>query len=121
VRGHPNQAKSRPGSGSISNSELPTPYCDQRPHRFNQSERPRPLQEAIGRSESTCYGETEDEPWASIFKGVRDEHRRDGEKAEASQNIHCRMPAFRKSMHLGSGHTGDNLGGPRLTLGRLHP
>jgi hypothetical protein len=49
---------------------LPSPKRDDCPNRLYQSERPRSLQEAVGRAQTTRHSKSEDEPRAAVLQGV---------------------------------------------------
>ena len=62
-----------------------------RPDRFDQTERPRALQEAIGRGQNAGAGEAENEQSITLLEGVADDHRRDREQAKNAERIHVRI------------------------------
>ena len=69
-------------------SRLPAPECDNRPNGLNYAERPRPLKEAIRRTECARSREPKYQPGAPIFQCVTDEHGGDGKQAEGGKCVH---------------------------------
>ena len=66
----------------------PASQSHKRPDRLYHSERPRSLQEAVGRTERTRRSECEHKPMAAILQGVADQHGGDGKQAKGSQGVH---------------------------------
>ena len=84
VCGEHHGADRRPTADGITSSRKASPASQghKRPYRFDHSERPRALQEAIDRTERTRRSERQHEPMAAILQGVADKHRGHGEQAE---------------------------------------
>ena len=74
----------------------PAPQGHKRPDGLDYSERPRALQEAVGRTKPTCASERQHVPIAAILQGVADQRGGDGEQAKGSQSVHGQSyPALR--------------------------
>ena len=74
----------------------PASQGHKRPDGLYHSERPRSLQEAVGRTERTRRSECEHKPMAAILQGVADEHCGDGKQSKGSQGVHGQSyPAHR--------------------------
>ena len=58
------------------------------PYRFNHAERPCSLQKTICAGKRARPGEGQDEPRASIFQRVKDEHQRNGDEPKRRQQVH---------------------------------
>src|SRR5260370_32497995 len=67
---------------------LPPPQRDDRTDRLQQSERPRALEDPVGRSAHTARGERQGEPPAALLEGVAHQHRRYGEQPKQREPIH---------------------------------
>src|SRR5271155_2860180 len=66
----------------------PAPECDDPPDQLDDPERPRALQEAVGRPQPAGDGEGQHEPAAAVLEPIGDEHRCDSEEAEGRQAVH---------------------------------
>jgi len=73
------------------------------PNRFDDTEWPGALEEAVDRPEHARTGEGQNEPRAAIFERVEDQHGRYGEEAEERQNIH--VGSLAGCGHAQSGYT----------------
>ena len=70
---------------------LPTPPPeggDRTPNGFHHPKRPCALEKTIDRSEGTRPGKGENEPVATILKGVAHQHRRHGKQPKGSEPVH---------------------------------
>ena len=72
--------------------EPPAAQRDTRPDSLDQAEWPGSLQEAICRSQHAGARKRQDEPVASLFQGVRDQHQRHRHESEQRQAIHSPLP-----------------------------
>src|SRR6185369_9512298 len=68
---------------------LPAFQGNERPHSFDQSERPRSLHKAVNRSEGASEGKAENAPRARIFKRIEEQHQGDSQQAEERQRVKC--------------------------------
>jgi len=66
----------------------PASECDARPDELDDAERPRALEEAVGRRRQARSREGEDEPCGAILEGIEHEHGSDRDRAERREEIH---------------------------------
>lgn len=66
----------------------PSPRRDSRPDELDDAERPRSLQESVGRGCEAGPRECQDESWRTRLERVEDEHGRDGDGSERGERVH---------------------------------
>src|SRR5712692_1770597 len=81
-------------------ARIPAASGDDGPDGFDHSEGPRSLEETVGGSETARSGERQDEPGASVFESVADEHRGHREQTEERQPVHD-SPRLRSAERFG--------------------